>query len=297
MRKSLKLTILVLAVVAVGVVLASPLPVQWSTPRLGHVWDFGHFFLFGGLTLGFWWLLGRRMFLALAASVALNAAGETSQLFTPRNADVADFLRGLAGSLVAAACVRALRRPLKLRRTAAGLVLVALFSAWPFLEGVPYLTDIYHEYRSFPVLCDFQSPWQTLRWECRGAELVRVEDLDAKSGWAGRLTLYDDGGKAVLFPVMCDWSGYRRVCCELSAGDRAVPVTLLLGTLSGDRVVARETSGRCGPGECRLSMELHPAPGPGEVPPMDLSQVYCLILTAGGSEWPQTLLVRRIYLE
>ena len=297
MRDYFRWAVMVLAVTAAAVALTVRLPPQWSTPRLGHVGDLGHFFLFGGLTLGFWWLLGRRMGAALAAAVVLNAAGEMAQLLTGRHADVADFLRGLAGSLVVVICLHALRRPWSYPRLGAYLLLVLALSAWPILEGIPYGADIYDEYRRFPVLCDFQSPWQTTRWECVGAELRRVESPGPQGGWAGRIVIYDKDGAAVLYPVMSDWSGYRRVCCELSTGEHEVPVTILLGTISGNRIVTREQAGRYGPGACRVTMELRPADDPASMAPMDLSRVYCLILAAGEPGKPPALLVQRVYLE
>jgi len=295
MRDYLRLAVVVVATAVAAVALTLPLPAQWATPRLGHVGDLGHFFLFGALTLGFWWVLGRRLAVALAAAVVLNAAGETVQAFTGRHADVADFLRGLAGSLVVATCLHALRGPRSYRRLGAYLLLVLALSAWPILEAVPYLADIDDEYRRFPVLCDFQSRRQTTRWDCVGAELRRVKDPGAQGGWAGRILILDPDGYAALYPVMTDWRGYRRLCCELCTGEQALPVRLLLWTISGSRITAKEQTARCGPGACRVTLDLRPDDDARS--PLDPSRVYCLVLSAREPGKTPSLLVRRVYLE
>ena len=111
MRNYLRTAVILPAAVAAAVMLMVPLPWRLSNPRMAHITDLGHFFLFGGLALGFWWAFGRRVWAALAAAVVLNGACESAQLLSGRNADVADFLRGLAGSLVAVVCVHAFRGP------------------------------------------------------------------------------------------------------------------------------------------------------------------------------------------
>src|SRR5437016_4509236 len=83
------------------------------------------------------------------------------------------------------------------------LVLVLL--AWPVVDAAPRLLDAWEGYEAFPVLADFATSRQELRWECRQAVLTRVPDAAQASGWGGHLEFLpgdEDYPGAELQPIV-----------------------------------------------------------------------------------------------
>lgn len=297
MRQFIRPVLVVVAVTTTVLLLARPMPPPWSTPRLARVGDLGHFFLFGGLTLAFWWLFRRRLLRAFLGALVLNGLCEAGQLLSARNADVMDFLRGLAGSLAMVALIRLAGGSKSLVRSGLFLTAALLLAVWPVVEGAPYLADMVDEYRRFPVLCDFRSPVQTTRWACRDAEIGYVPPSGEDDAPAAQITFYRPRAAVSLYPVVRDWSGYRRLCLELSTPGQSVPLVVVLRIGSGDGAATREFLCRCGHQVRRVTFDLRSGSLAAVTSPPTLPGISGLTLTVNEAEKPRVVRVHRIYLE
>lgn len=326
MHKYARPAVIAVAVAAVAAVLVIPLPATLAAPRMARLADVGHFFLFGGLTLVFWWVLGGRLWVALAAATVVNGVCESAQSFSTRHADLNDFLRGLAGSLVVVVLLHALRRekgdspifadakigtvpagtkigtvpgrePLRLKRLGGHLLLAGALSVWPIGDAACHLADIFNECRHFPVLCDFQSPWQTRRWECRGAEIRRVRAPEPDGAWTGRFEFDRQSGWASFYPVFRDWSGYGQVCFDWTVIGEPLEGTLCLVTVSKGELVNTYCPLTCAPGRYRMAVRLPPSPGWNPPSGHDLSRVHSLVLSVGEIHQPRVVILHSMRLE
>ena len=189
-------------------------------------WDLGHIFFFSIVTS--WVLLQFRdklanispskLFLLLFMSVlAIGSLLEFLQMFSGgRNPDPADVLRNQLGCLVAFAACSGKGRyvlPVALQWSLRGTVVVLLaLSAWPLMRAV---VDEQQALRQFPVLADFETPFERYRWDNltktseeivnvrHGAKAMRVQLSTAKYSCIG------------LFHFPGNWQGFQTLHCSL----------------------------------------------------------------------------------
>jgi hypothetical protein len=287
---------------AVVAALGVPLPSSWRVPWWAKLSDLAHLPVFALLT----WVVYRAVpwgwWPAVAAATMVAAACEAGQAVLGRSGNVADWVRGALGSLLAVVCGHAFAQPRTLPRVAGHLVLAAALVAWPVADALPALMDAVVAYRSFPVLCDFQTRWEVLRWYTENATLERVADPEAEARWAGRVEFLPGGrgfAGAVLFPVVRDWSGYRRLCCEFSvAGD---PLALALSVRDGRKLPepARRVhlERRYPAGRHRVCVDLPALARGEEFAPVDLARVESFHLVVSDLDRPRTVFVHGIRLE
>ena len=208
----------------------------------------------------------RRYVAAFLLSGFLGAAAEALQLVGPRDADLGDVLRNLAGAggfLVVAATLDdrlgwPARRGLAVGLRSASIGMLAATVAPMLALGKAYL----ERNRAFPLLCSFDAAWERRFLETERAELS-VSQLPDKwrpdpANRAGRLTFRAGrlGGLELEEPYP-DWT-----CCERLSltvyWDSQAPVMLLVRVASGpgpepSRVTRRVT---IEPGVNRLSIPL-----------------------------------------
>jgi hypothetical protein len=178
------------------------------------------------------------------------------------------------------------------------LLAALLLTAWPLAEAVPYAADVVDELRRFPVLCDFQSPWQTTRWSCVDAEVRYMTSSEDGATPAGRVILYCPHSAAVLYPLVRDWSDYSYLCLECSSEGPPAEVTVALASPSADGVVLRKFPGRFGPEFRRWTIDLEAALADDGQPALDLGRVICLGLAVEDINMrPRELRVRKIWLQ
>jgi VanZ family protein len=183
----------------------------------------------------------RRYVVAFGVTAVVALLVEVSQYFTPRDADIVDWIRGLAGTLafllVALVFDGKALRALPGRRgrlrgvlvAAAAAILAAAFASFAGLS-IAYL----ERGRSFPRICDFESAWESTFYKTAyGAELTVVPP---PPGWeqahghrVGRLTfLYGKYPGFHLREMAPDWRGYDRLCLDIYSENRSAR-TLELG--------------------------------------------------------------------
>lgn len=182
------------------------------------VWDLGHILFFTLASL----VLFRMVCLRVCQDNQLRAVGYVFLIVlvagtviefvqmgqVGRISDVRDLLRNQLGVLVGSlffldwhkGILPAVRRPVR-----AVIILLLVFSCWPFLRVV---IDEKIARQQFPVLSDFETPFEISRWHT-ASQLIRVGHPVAHGNKAMRVQLSTSkysGTSLFYFPG--DWSGY-----------------------------------------------------------------------------------------
>lgn len=249
MNKYTRPGLAVLAIVAVFVTLEVV-----ELPSHTHLWreihNSGHAPLFGimslaVLALSWQFLRGRyterltHYAIAFALTVSIGAGTELVQLFGPRDADLYDLLLDMLGSagflgiyFTFDNCLSELHRRLRtmgktlVRLASLTLLFAAVLS--PLLWGITYL----HRAQIFPLLCGFESVWETKLVDLENAQLSAVP---SPPGWTTsggekvamlkmKPAKYAGFGISEPFP---DWRGYTDLRFEIySELDSTIAVLL-----------------------------------------------------------------------
>ena len=190
-------------------------PGHSASRSLSSAWDLGHIVAFSvwsclllstALTRA---SLGRQWAAALTFCIVVGGITEGIQSLTGGDASIGDVLRDIVGGVLALCwCPPALMSlPRSMRRAARGvslsLVLVALL---PLMASA---SDEWLARASFPVLSDFETPFEAGRWE--GDARFAVDRSEASHGNASLRVNMDtslySGVALVHFPR--NWAGYR----------------------------------------------------------------------------------------
>jgi hypothetical protein len=242
--------------------------------------------LFAALTVTLWPACGRRWHVAAALAVAAAALAEWLQGFVGRTPDLADLLRGGAGALAAGVALRAWQRPRTWGRLAAHALAGLALLAWPAAESAPGLLDAHEAHAAFPVLADFATERQSLRWHCRQAAFDRVP---SPGRWDARVEFRP----GALEPAVRDWAGYRRLCWSFTVEGGPLRLAFSVRDRSSHYDVARTF----GPGEHRAELDLAAAAARGREAPLDPSDVRLALVFVVGARSERVVYLHRVWLE
>lgn len=159
--------------------------------------------------------------IALVVSFTIGAASELMQIAGPRDADIWDLARDIAGAISflgiymildgqMAAFRRKFGSKFKILILLGSIFLIVLTTVPVALLGGAYL----HRNRAFPLICSFESIWEGWFIRLQDAELLRTplpaRWAEAGSDHVGRLTFLAAAypGLAVQEPYP-DWADYR----------------------------------------------------------------------------------------
>lgn len=292
----------ILIVAAASAMLLWPLPNAYRALCYSRLLDLLHLPLLAGVTFALYAALGGRTGLACATSAALAAGCELAQAAVGRSPDWADIARSLLGVTMAGSLLWAASPPRSALRwvlgcSAAGLI--AGGSAWQY---GPVAADSVLAYAAFPVLADFGSPWEPDRWYAQSARLRRIRSVTAMSGWEGQVECSpaaDGPCGLILFPIVRDWSGYRRLRCDLSCHDQAQ--RLLISLRDGRKVRPPQRRfdlrTQLQPGRHCIDLDLTKLAGGSEFAPIDLRRVQSFHLGLDGATPASRLTIHRIWIE
>jgi hypothetical protein len=290
----------------VAVPLLMPLPNEYRAAWTSKLYDLGHVVLFAAAA----WLCGRFRVArpaAIALVLVLLAAGcEAAQAVSGRDVNVGDFFRSVLGIALGFVWMRdawklvpATRKPL--RRWAYRLCATALIVAWPIADAVPVLADAVGQYRSFPTIAAFDRPFADVSWYCEGAALERVHARNPEQ-WVGRLESLNGAPhppSAILFPVVHDWRGYRRVCWEFEF--EGEPLSILISVRDGRRAASGkkrfDSVETYSAGRHTRCFDLEALARGDEFAPVDLSRIQSLHFVVLGADGPRSVDLVRVYLE
>ena len=197
-------------------------PDYYSSRSFKHFWDIGHIVYFVLLTgLLTRWRFVARMPLAvqwaiiLVITLLLGVLIEVLQHGTARTPDSGDVLRDLIGSLMALVfgSPGPELRPVSLRYSLRVAVLMLLLGQlWPVTKS---LIDEAIERRQFPVLSDFETPFEIDRWT--GNAVLSVQSMPSISrGKLLKLALTTDQySGATLNYFDGDWTSFTTLSISL----------------------------------------------------------------------------------
>lgn len=148
------------------------------------------------------------------------------------------------------------------------VTLAAAFLLTPLVLESPVLIDAWRAAREFPVLADFTSRGETQRWYSSNIRMRRVLD---HGKWRGEIQIgaSQTYGSAILLPVIGDWSGYDRVCCEFSFTGPPMQILVSARDAKGRIDLAREYA----EGTHRVCLNLRDPVTGGDVSHLDLTRV------------------------
>lgn len=188
-----------------------------DAPRVyQEIWDTGHLPAFGFFS---WLLLSSRRVQRLSwpirgllVTVFCLVSGflvEGLQLLVGRDFEVKDIINDLLGGwsafLVRIATDKYNRR--RVRIAALPLVAVALAGGLRMLFMVSI--DYWTFQRQFPVLCDYETPFELMRWDTCGAELAREHAVVRTGKHAMRIRFFPvRDPDATLRGFPSDWRGF-----------------------------------------------------------------------------------------
>lgn len=276
-----------------------PLPPGWLGIWQGQLLDFGHVPLFAVLVLVLRVELGPSLWRPLLAAIALAAVVEIIQPWFGRKADGIDFLRGALGALAATAAIcagTARRRVVRIGFAALAVGLVA----WPVVEVAPYFADTIEGQRAFPVLADFSTERELLRWECSQATLAPAAD-GTPGACEARLD-FDPGPheypSAALRPAVADFRNYQWLCAEFRVDSPVeFAISVRTGMRAGDRTTHTDVSQTYAVGTHVARLNLTALALRGRPEPLNLADVRWVVFFTNRLQERRTLILRRVWLE
>lgn len=196
--KSYLFTAFLLGVVVALTLMAAEFELPYDT-RLGReIQNAGHAPFFGVLSLLFLWLSNRAVgsrvnrrfwhyLIALAASAVLGATSEYLQIASPRDADIWDLARDVAGAVSFLGFHLILDRKMapfwgKWARKGKPVIFAGcvLLIVSPFVPVALWAGAYLHRNQAFPEVCDFESYWGNMFLKTRNAAL---QVTDPPAGW------------------------------------------------------------------------------------------------------------------
>ncbi len=194
-------------------------PDYYDSRTVKEIWESGHFVLFFMITMGARQVLGSlslKVFFvgSVAFGFLFGLATEVLQLLVGRSFEWKDLINDLVGVFSALCLIYGIENKTKIER------IVAIFSFVFFsLIGISSLiVSIYDDYimtSQFPVLSNFETPFQLLRWDNAWAELSISKEIKHKGSNSMKVMFtpgkYPD---ITLNHFIHDWSNFQFI--ELS---------------------------------------------------------------------------------
>ena len=277
----------------VGLLLA-PLPPTLLGPWQGKLLDLGHVPLFAVLVVVLRLTFRVSLVWPLLVAVVVAAGAEVVQPRFGRTRDWVDFAGGALGAFSGVAALLAWKSRRSPRRLALFLLLTLALPAWPVAHALPYIRDTIAGRRAFPVLIDFTTDDQQLRWEVKQATVGRDGAVELRPGG-------DVFSWFAFRPVKGDFRGYGYLCCELEVVGESVDLVTSVRTAAGggSRTNHAQVGRRYPPGGYVLRFELAAleawAEKRGE--PLDLADVRWIQFFVVKVPAPRTVVMRRVWLE
>ncbi len=302
---------LLTTLLAAGVLFFYGGPSAHSIPSLKELWNLGHVLYFAL----FVYLLSRPAFIgrlsskhiwiiALLATLVLGLLVELAQYFSGRSADLNDLSRNLCGALLVLAFLPGLMHLSSKKLVVTIRVLVLGFGAFHLSPLAIALSDEIAARQQFPVLSDFNMPFEVGRWS-GDAGITVVSGLAGKPGRQLKVDLGTQTYSGVSMDYLRgDWRGYKTLNLEVFHSD-SQPLSLTLkvydeqhrsersGGFYSDRF-NREYQLETGWNSIKIDLEdIQLAPKTRE---MDMSQIAKVSFFATRLKQPLTIYLDRVYL-
>lgn len=281
-----------------AVLLLVPLPNVYRANWWGQLLDLGHVPLFVCVTVGLRQFLPGKIVPAALTATALAGAAELFQPVVGRSMQLSDFGYGLAGVIAVSIGVVGFRKFQSRRGRVVCTAIAVAVSLTPVLLSLPVLVDAWCAWRSFPILGDFESTSEDLRWYQNGALPRRVQS-GLTGEWSGEFRFSPAHSDAVLLPVVADWHGWQRLCCEFSI--EGEPMELLMSIRDGRQIQAPRVRfdlvQQFPAGRHHVEIDLPSLARGDAYAPLDLTRIQSFHLSAAGLQTERVILLHQLYLE
>ncbi len=235
-------------------------------------------------------LLSKRLahyLVALIVTSLLGLFSEYAQIDGPRDADVVDFLRDLAGAVSFLGVAMCVDRKVNLSagKLRGAILSIAILAFMATLVPVLFWSTSYlGRNATFPVICDFESYWGKRFLSANHATLNIVpapRDITDDTSYVGEVTFSREQypGLAILEPYP-DWRGYRQLSFEvLSPEDTSVHLSVRIEDRSHNGEFEdrfnRTVSIKPGMNKVSFSLdEIRSAPEGREIDPGDMGAIH-----------------------
>jgi hypothetical protein len=250
MTARVRLEILILTIISFGLLwVLHDFSLPWNTLLWRAISNAGHVPLFGILSIAILRLSIRVLrryitsrpwhyVVALISSAFLGLVSEYAQILGPRDADIIDLGRDIAGAVTFLGVLTFFDRELATWWQMRGsrvksllLVVAVLPGAIGVLPAGLWAAATWHRDNSFPALCTFDSAWDGWFWDTRDIHFVIT---DPPAGWkkppddrVALLTfLPGEYPSFTCVEPVPDWTGYRFLSFELySTEDNPIDLT------------------------------------------------------------------------
>lgn len=306
------------ALLSVGIMGQSVIPSHQANALERAVWDAGHLPLFTLASAILLWLRARTrrpralrwpdLVLLLVWTGLLGVGSELAQRFVERDASVADLLRDVTGSGIAACLALAFVRRTPLPRTGRPLwrvmaVVAAVgLAAWAFFP----LGRVLHAYQQrsteLPILADFEGAWVEELVSTRDCAFSRVAAPWPRPAGTrvGRLALGSSDYPAWIYgEVASDWRGYEALELEIFLeGDTPLKVILRIDDArhNGSYVDRFRREISLQPGAQHLRIPLADIAAAPQSRTLDIGNIRSLTLFADRPGRPSTLYIDDLQL-
>jgi VanZ family protein len=281
----------------------------YQSPRsLKSFWNLGHIIYFALLPLMlFSFITGKplklvfQLLIIFGITISLGVLVELFQYGVDRSPDMGDIFRNMLGACIAIAFLLPIRKSvpkatmLIFRST---LILLILAQFYPVVID---LIDEHHARRDFPVLSDFQTPYQVHRWT--GDAAIEIENIGSRGNRAMRadLTTQVYSGVALkYFPT--DWQAYQWFQFRIyNPSADAIKITCRIHDRSHIQGVQRyldrfNTTRSIPHGWNTITISLEEVRRAPDNRQMDLSQIYGVGIFASRLPYPRNIYIDGVRL-
>jgi hypothetical protein len=247
---------------------------------------------------------------ALIISVIIAVLIEVLQPLVGRSRSTADFLLGMIGSGIAAIWISASPQQISIRSSATSdrsnrwrpgwrWIATLLLSIWPLVRTLPPVTDAVWSWYRYPLLAADGSWWESRRWELdRHVTLERLAiEQDESTGLRIEFPDRRPGSRAILWPVVSDWSRAQQLEIEFTTTTDRWPLLIAIrdATQVSDEQSRYNRMETFDAGRHRLLIPLDNLPIANDSPPIDTTRITMLIFV-NMDRAPRELLIHRVRL-
>ena len=281
----------ILALLLVMVAFFVPLPNGYRAVWFSRLQDTLHAPVFAFVAVCLRLLFRRPLLQTIALACVIAVLIEVFQAGVGRSMSLTDLAYDGFGLAAAFLILRLLETHERWIARCCRVTLAILFLLTPLVLESPVLIDACRAARDFPLLADFNSPGEIQRWYQSSIRMRRVL-VDGR--WRGEIHKGSSQayGSAILCPVIGDWSGYDRVCCEFSFTGLPMEILISARDANGRIDVSREYAA----GTHRVCLHLRDPVTSGDISHLDLTRVQSFHFALYDSP-NRTAMIHSVYVE
>ena len=274
-----------------------------------EVWNFGHIitfytwtYLLLGISKRFNALsLHYQIIYATVAVLAISTGVEAIQLNLARTASIGDILYSLLGSLIAIAFISKQKKKTNKTILIACQTILIILLFIPILITGKIISDEVFAHYQFPVLSNFETPFELSRWENIRSETSIVTNKLTQSN-ALKIELAKNGYSGITLSYFKrNWNTFRRLNLDLYTEKDSIELTISINDKQheqqGYNFNDRYTKAVIlQPGLNRISIPLKEVINAPATRKMNLAHIKAITITARELKYSQFVFLDDVYL-